>query len=69
MIDIPTIDELREARRRLAEQSGLDVQRYAALLQQAAARQPGTYVSTPLLPQPMSPFGQSTDLEHEHAGA
>ena len=36
MIDLPTIDELRETRRRLAEESGLDVQRYAALLQQSA---------------------------------
>jgi predicted RecB family nuclease len=69
MIDIPTIDELRETRRRLAEQSGLDVQRYAALLQQAAPRQAGPYVSTPLLPQPMSPFRLPTDLEPEHAGA
>jgi hypothetical protein len=69
MIDIPTIGELRETRRRLAEQSGLDVRRYAALLQQAAPRPAGPYVSTPLLPQPLSPVRQSTDLEPEHAGA
>ena len=31
MIDLPTIDELRETRRRLAEQSGLDVQRLRGL--------------------------------------
>ncbi len=36
MIDILTIVELRETRRRLAEQSGLDVQRYATQLQQTA---------------------------------
>jgi hypothetical protein len=53
MIPIPTIDELRETRRRLAEQAGLDIQRYAALLQGAAGQQrPGTYVAAPLLPQP-----------------
>ncbi len=69
MIDLPTIDELRETRRCLAEQSGLDVQRYAALLQQSVPMQAGPYVSTPLLPQPMSPFRQSSDLEPEHAGA
>jgi hypothetical protein len=69
MIDIPTIDELRETRRRLAEESGLDVQRYAASLQQAAPSAAGSYVSTPLLPQPMSPFHQSRDLEPERAGA
>ena len=69
MIDIPTIDELRETRRRLAEQSGLDAHRYAALLLQAAPREAGFYVSTPVLPQPMSPFHQFTDLEPEHAEA
>jgi predicted RecB family nuclease len=69
MIDIPTIDELRDTRRRLAEQSGLDVRRYAATLQQAAPRKAGPYVSTPLLPEPMSPSDQSTDLEPERARA
>jgi len=48
MISIPTIDELRQTRRRLAEQAGLDVQRYAALLQAASGQQrPGTYVVAP----------------------
>lgn len=69
MIDIPTVDELRETRRRLAEQSGLDIQRYAALLEPTPPRSAGPYVSKPLLPQPMSPLDQSTDLEPEHVEA
>ncbi len=69
MINIPTIDELRETRRRLAEQAGLDIQRYAAMLRETAAGQPGAYVSTPLLPQPLSPSPPPTDLEPEHAKA
>jgi hypothetical protein len=69
MIVIPTIDELRETHRRLAEQSGLDVQRYAAALQQAARRDAGAYASASVLPQPMSPFLQSRDVEAEHADA
>ncbi len=56
MMPILTIDELRETRRRLAEQAGLNVQRYAALLQGAGGQQSsGTYVAAPLLPQPTSP--------------
>jgi hypothetical protein len=48
-MSIPTIEELRETRRRLAEQAGLDVRRYAAMLQ--AQKGPGTYLSAPVLPQ------------------
>lgn len=69
MIDIPTIDELRDTRRRLAEHSGLDIQRYATMLKQTAPRQAGTYVSTPLLPQPMSPPYQPIAVEAERAQA
>ncbi len=64
MIAIATIDELRETRRRLAEQAGLDVKRYAALLQAGSGKRPsGTCVAAPLLPQPtparlpVTPFG------------
>jgi hypothetical protein len=67
MIDILTIDELRETRRRLAEQSELDVHRYAASLQHAAPKNAGPYLSTPLLPDPSSPSDQSTGLEPQHA--
>jgi len=56
MISVPTIDELRETRRRLAEQAGLDIQRYAALLRTGSVQQrPGTYVTAPLLQQ-MAPL-------------
>jgi len=55
MISIPIIEELRETRRRLAEEAGLDVQRYAALLRAGSGQQrPVTYVTSPLLP-PMAP--------------
>jgi hypothetical protein len=51
MIDIPPLEELRESRRRLAEQEGEDVQRYAAMLAQVSRTVPGSYVAQPLLPQ------------------
>lgn len=52
MIEIPPLEELREARRRLADQAGNDVERYAALLAQVSSTLPGTYVAKPLLPPP-----------------
>jgi hypothetical protein len=69
VIDVPTIDELRATRRRLAEEAGLDIQRYAALLQEVGGRRPGTYVATPLLPQPLPPPVQPAGLEPERAEA
>ena len=48
MIDIPTIDELRAARGRSAEQAGLDSQRYATLIQDLGPERAATYVSRPL---------------------
>ena len=48
MIDIPTIDELRAARGRLAKQAGLDSQRYATLIQDLGPERASTYVSRPL---------------------
>jgi hypothetical protein len=69
VIDIPLIDELRETRRRLAEEQGNDVQRYAAMLTGVAPQLPGTYVAKPLLPpapqdaappsQPPTPLGHA----------
>lgn len=50
MIDIPLINELRETRRRLAEQQGNNVQHYAAMLGEVARAMPGTYVAKPFLP-------------------
>ena len=64
MIEIPTIEELRQTRRRLAEQAGLNSQRYAALLEEVGRLRPGTYVAAPLLPQsapPPVPAGPGTE--------
>ncbi len=55
MKPIPIIDELRETRRRLAEEQLLDVERYAAMLRQVANSLPGKYVDTPLVPPSTSP--------------
>jgi hypothetical protein len=52
MTDILVVEELRETRRRLAEQCGSDVQRYAAMLQECSRALPGVYVNRPLLPPP-----------------
>ena len=49
MIDIPPLDELRETRRRLAEQQGENVERYAAMLVQVSRTVPGNYVAQPPL--------------------
>jgi hypothetical protein len=69
VIDIPTIDELRETRRRLAEEAGLNVERYAGLLRAAASERPVAYVSTPLLPQPISPPLHPIGSDPEHVDA
>lgn len=50
MIDIPTIDELREVRRRLAEQAGGDVQRYAESLRKALTDDAAPRIERPLTP-------------------
>ena len=48
MISVPLIDELRETRRRLADECSGDVQRYAEMLRQVSERIPGQYIRTPL---------------------
>jgi hypothetical protein len=48
---IPIIDELRDIRRRLAEEQRLDVERYAEMLSNVAQRLRGNYVKKPLVPQ------------------
>lgn len=50
MMDIPLVDELREIRRRLAEQCGGDAHRYAAMLQEFSRTLPGNHVKQPLSP-------------------
>jgi hypothetical protein len=52
MTDIVLVEELRETRRRLAQQCGSDVQRYAVMLQELSRALPGVYVNQPLLPPP-----------------
>lgn len=52
MINLVVVEELRETRRRLAEQCGSDVQRYAVMLQELSRALPGVYVNKPLLPPP-----------------
>jgi hypothetical protein len=55
MIDVPLIDELREARRRLSQSCQEDLERYARMLQETATRLPGTYVTQPLGSAPATP--------------
>lgn len=47
MIDFGPLDELREIRRRLSEQCGNDMERYAAMLADVSTRIPGEYVTLP----------------------
>jgi hypothetical protein len=51
VIEVPPLEELREARRRLAEEYA-DVQRYAAMLQETCRAVAGVYVHEPLVPRP-----------------
>ncbi|GMU83588.1 MAG: hypothetical protein AMXMBFR47_34580 [Planctomycetota bacterium] len=51
MIDIPTIDELREIRRRLAEQAGYDAHRYADLLRSGSNDESARIIDTPIAPR------------------
>lgn len=48
MISVPLIDELRETRRRLADECSGDLQRYAEMLRQVSERIPGQYIPAPL---------------------
>ena len=51
MKPIAIIEELRDIRRRLAEEQSLDVERYAEMLSYVAQMSPGKYVRKPLVPQ------------------
>lgn len=44
------LEELREIRRKLAEENGLDVKRYAAMLAKMAEAELGAYVDKPRVP-------------------
>ncbi len=48
MISVPLIDELRETRRRLAEECSGDLHRYAEMLMRVSERLPGQYIRSPL---------------------
>jgi hypothetical protein len=67
MISVPLIDELRETRRRLADECSGDVQRYAEMLRQVSERIPGQYIHTPLAHKksaesPLRPEPQLVDV-------
>ncbi|MEX0817985.1 MAG: hypothetical protein WD070_00280 [Pirellulaceae bacterium] len=51
MISVPLIDELRETRRRLADECAGDLDRYAEMLRQVSERIPGQYIRSPLTPK------------------
>ena len=51
MISVPLIDELRETRRRLADECAGDLDRYAEMLRQVSERIPGQYIRSPLTPE------------------
>ena len=51
MISVPLIDELRETRRRLADECGGDLDRYAEMLREVSQRIPGQYIRSPLTPE------------------
>ena len=64
MKDVPLLDELRATHQRLAEEQGLDVDRYAAMLRETARVAPGRYVTEPVLP----PVGLPVDSRARSAG-
>ena len=59
MKNVPTIDELRAIRLRLAEQQQCDVEKYAAMLREVAQTLPGDYLTQPLLPPAEPPHASS----------
>ena len=64
MIDIPLIDELRETRRRLADECSGNLQRYAEMLRRVSERIPGKYITSPLNhEQANNPEGDPRSIE------
>ena len=61
MIDFGPVDELREVRRRLSEECGNDIGRYAAMLQEVATRMPGRYITQQLPAREMSSVPSGAD--------
>jgi hypothetical protein len=62
MKNVPILDELRDIRRRLAQEQEFDVERYAAMLQEVARSQPGRYLTQPILPAAQPQRGG--DIKH-----
>ncbi len=54
MISVPLIDELRETRRRLADECAGDLDRYAEMLRQVSERISGQYIRSPLRSPPFT---------------
>ncbi len=50
MSNVPVLDELRDIRRRLAQEHEFDLERYAAMLRDVARSLPGRYLTQPVLP-------------------
>jgi len=48
MIAFAPVEELREIRRRLAEECGCNVEQYAEMLRRTGRQYPGQYVESPL---------------------
>jgi len=64
MKSILPLDELREVRRKLAEQEMFDVERYADMLRKMAEASSRTYVDKPLVPPGLRP----SDVRTKTAG-
>lgn len=67
MQNVPTIDELRATRLRLAEQQQFDVEKYAAMLRDVAQTLPGDYLTEPLLPPAQPPHASSLKQRGDRA--
>jgi hypothetical protein len=50
MKNVPLLDELREIRRRLAQEQDFDVENDAAMLREVGRSQPGRYQTRPIVP-------------------
>lgn len=62
MKNVPMLDELRDIRRRLAQEQEFDVERYAAMIREVARNQPGRYLTQPILPDAQPQLGG--DIRH-----
>ncbi|GEM_PF-3686846 len=61
MIDFGCVDELREIRRRLSEECGNDVHRYAEMLREMASKSKAKYITAPLKREEVPPIVSRED--------